>query len=46
LVADQVATQLDEYGYSREILRLSDYLAEQAAADFRGKPATRSCGRR
>jgi len=38
LVADQVATQLDVYGYESELLRLSDYLAEQAAPTFRGKP--------
>jgi len=38
LVADQVATQLDVYGYESELLRLSDYLAEQADPTFRGKP--------
>jgi deoxycytidylate deaminase len=35
MIADQVAIQLDEYRYSAQILRLSDYLAEQAANDFR-----------
>jgi cytidine deaminase len=38
LVGDQVATQLDEYGYTSHPLRLSDYLAEQADADFRNQP--------
>lgn len=38
LVADQIATQLDEYGYSSQLLRLSDYLAERAKESFRGKP--------
>lgn len=37
LVGDQVATRLAEYAYEAQILRLSDYLAEQADADFRGK---------
>jgi deoxycytidylate deaminase len=37
LVGDQVATQLDEYGYNAQVLRLSDYLAEQADEDFRSK---------
>ena len=38
IVSDQVATQLDEYGYTHQVLRLSDYLAEQAQTNFRGKP--------
>lgn len=38
IVSDQVATQLDEYGYTHQVLRLSDYLAEQAQTSFRGKP--------
>lgn len=38
MVGDQVATQLDEYDYTTQVLRLSDYLAEQAQPTFRGKP--------
>jgi hypothetical protein len=38
LLGDQVATELAEYDYSSQVLRLSDYLAEQAAENFRGKP--------
>jgi cytidine deaminase len=38
LVSDQLATQLDEYGYTHQVLRLSDYLEEQADTSFRGKP--------
>lgn len=38
MVSDQVAIQLDEYGYACHQLRLSSYLAEQASTDFRGKP--------
>jgi len=38
MVGDQVATQLDEYDYRTHVLRLSDYLAEQAEPTFRGKP--------
>lgn len=38
LLGDQVATQLAEYDYTSQLLRLSDYLAEQAAENFRGKP--------
>lgn len=37
LVGDQIATQLDEYGYQSQALRLSEYLAEQADPTFRGK---------
>lgn len=37
MVADQVATQLDEYDYTTQVLRLSDYLAEQAEPPFRGE---------
>ena len=38
MIADQLAIQLDEYGFTGHILRLSDYLAEQADTDFREKP--------
>jgi hypothetical protein len=38
LICDQVATQLDGYAYSHQVLRLSDYLAENAQTDFRGYP--------
>lgn len=38
MVGDQIATQLDGYSYTNEILRLSTYLAEQARPTFRGKP--------
>lgn len=37
LVAAQVATGLEQYAYEAHPLRLSDYLAEQAAQSFRGK---------
>jgi len=38
LVGDQVATQLDDYGYTSHLLRLSNYLAEQVGEDFQSKP--------
>jgi deoxycytidylate deaminase len=38
MVADQVATELTAYEYVSHILRLSDYLNEQADEGFRGKP--------
>jgi deoxycytidylate deaminase len=38
LVGDQIATQLAGYSYTSQILRLSDYLAEQASPTFRGQP--------
>jgi len=37
LVGDVLQTQLAEYGYTSHRLRLSDYLAEQAAKDCRKK---------
>jgi deoxycytidylate deaminase len=39
MVADLLASELAEYGYSAEILRLSDYLADhEEVDDFRGLP--------
>lgn len=38
MVCDQLATQLDEYGYTTDVIRLSDFLAERAGSTFRGKP--------
>jgi cytidine deaminase len=38
LVGDQLQAQLTEYGYTTDLLRLSDYLAEQADEDFRRRP--------
>ena len=38
LVVSQVGTRLGEYGYEGQNLRLSDYLAEHAATDFRHLP--------
>jgi deoxycytidylate deaminase len=38
LLVDQIATQLSEYGYETHNLRLSEYLAEHATADFRSLP--------
>lgn len=37
-VAEQVATKLAAYNYQSDVFRLSDYLAEQADEDYRGKP--------
>jgi deoxycytidylate deaminase len=37
-VIDQIATELKGYGYESHELRLSDYLAEAAEADFRELP--------
>jgi len=34
MIADEVAIELSEYGYESIRLRLSDYLAEEAGADF------------
>lgn len=38
LLVDQIATHLSEYGYETHNLRLSEYLAEHAQADFRSLP--------
>ncbi len=38
MVADEVATALAAYDYESDILRFSDYLAEQADEDFRQDP--------
>lgn len=38
MVGTEIAAELGEYGFDTHPLRLSDYLAEQAASDFRDLP--------
>jgi deoxycytidylate deaminase len=38
MVGDQIAVELDTYGFSVDPLRLSDYLEAMADESFRGKP--------
>ena len=37
MVSDEIAIEVAEYGYEVHALRLSEYLAEEAAEDFRDK---------
>jgi deoxycytidylate deaminase len=38
MVAEEVATELAAYRFEADVFRLSNYLADQAASDFRNRP--------